>query len=275
MDLVIDNDDDLKNKIKEWFSLEKKIHDNNKILQQNNLNKLLKIYYNTNVSFYKNYFHYQNISQQFKYHILSDNFSHDIKSLHHFYMNRHLIKYNNRLLKKKITLTRNSIITYMKNTNKINHSHFNILQISKNKHFIGLNKYESAVYNILNKLYNKYSQIILIIPQFKLPIKLKKPLTSDFMILLNIHNQLFQIILEIDGPQHYDTNYYLFNISVPKADLIKNNFCILNQISCLRISYYEKNIYHIIELFIKNIITNKKNIYRIRDYSHYYNMINI
>ena len=275
MESIIDNDDDLIFKIKEWFSLEKNIIQNNKLLEQNNLNKILKLYYNTDVSFTNNYHYYRNISKPLKYDILSDDFTNQIKLLHQFYMNRHLIKYNNRILNKKIRYTHNSIITYMKKTNKIHQSHFKKLKITKNKHCIGLNKPEMAVYKILNKLYHLYTQIILIIPQYQLPIKLKNTLTSDFMILLYIDNKIYQIILEIDGPQHYDTTYYIFTKNVPKADLNKNNFCILNQISCLRIYYYEKNIYHIIEQFIKNIITYKKNIYRIRDYSHYYNMINI
>ena len=44
--------------------------------------------------------------------------------------------------------------------------------LCKNKHCIGLNKPEMAVYKILNKLYDIYSEIILIIPQYQLPIKL-------------------------------------------------------------------------------------------------------
>lgn len=275
MECIIENDNDLREKMKEWFGLEKEIIENNKLLEENDLNKILKLYYNTDVCYTNNYDYYRDKSKELKYDILCDDFSNDIKLLHDFYMNRHLIKYNNRILKKKIRSTHNSIITYMKKTNKIGKFDFNQLQISKNKHCIGLNKPEMAVYKILNKLYDIYSEIILIIPQYQLPIKLKNPLTCDFMILLYIDNKIYQIILEIDGPQHYDTSYYIFVESVPKADLNKNNFCILNQISCLRICYYEQNIYKIIEEFIKKIINNKNTIYRIRNYDDYYNMITI
>ena len=132
------------------------------------------------------------------------------------------------------------------------------------------NKPELELYNYLIMLRGKYKEILYIFNHFTLPIcrKKKHPLFADNLILLNINNKLVYAIIEFDGEQHYNKNYYLFNKIATICDVIKNNFCRANGINLLRLTSIDNNI---IDSFIEDII-NEKYIISCKPFSFYRNL---
>jgi hypothetical protein len=97
----------------------------------------------------------------------------------------------------------------------------------------------------------------LIIPQYKIGVKYKSNLRADFFIYLDIFNKNKCIMIEYDGPQHYDENHFYFSKENIIKDEIKNNFCFEQNISLLRCNtthFFKKYI----DFFIKETLNNKK-----------------
>ena len=254
--------------------MKKEIIENNKLLEENNLNKILKIYYNVDVLYTNNYEYYRDISKEVKYDILCDDFSNEIKSLHDFYVNKCEIRYDLRINRKTHKVIHNSIIKYMKNTNKLEKDKFKLLKIYNKQIKNILNMPEKHILSIIKDLYNSYDEIIFVAPQYKLEVKFKQQLIADFFLLLYVDNKLFPLIIEFDGKQHYYIDAYFFQIKQIKRDLVKNNFCIINNISLLRIKYDNQNLYEIINNTLLEIIKYKKCVIKIRKYDEYTELLN-
>jgi len=142
-------------------------------------------------------------------------------------------------------------------------------------YYICLKKINNDEFYIYEKLMNykqKYNNIKYIFNHFTLPIEryVNHPLITDFLIILNDNNKIRFAIIEYDGPVHYDINNYLFTTDVIERDVIKNNFCLVNNISILRITNINDTR---LDNFILNIIDNKI-CYDIPDYNYYLNMYN-
>jgi len=138
------------------------------------------------------------------------------------------------------------------------------------------NQPELSIYNKLVKLSQYYNSIIFVSLHFTLPVSYKKPLIADFFVLFKINNKIHFSIIEYDGPSHYNSNYYRFNIDSIKRDIIKNNFCKNNNISILRVFDTDTNYFNKITVFIESIISNNGNaIFDIPNDTFYNNLLKI
>jgi len=108
-----------------------------------------------------------------------------------------------------------------------------------------LNKPELEIRNVLFEIQQNKKEIICIYPQYKLPVKFKSYLFADFYLLLYINNTIYPLIIEFDGLKHTDNTFIYFNSNSTKADIIKNNFAILNCISIIRIDDIDDITFHI------------------------------
>lgn len=142
-----------------------------------------------------------------------------------------------------------------------------------NKYYICLKKFNNDELFLYDKLMNykdNNNTILYIFNHFALPICRyeKHPLIADFLILSKFDDKLKFAIIEFDGPTHYDINNYLFNKDTIIRDVIKNNFCIYNNISILRIN-------NVNDLKLEYFMMNLQNIqYDIPPYNYYLELFN-
>jgi hypothetical protein len=135
------------------------------------------------------------------------------------------------------------------------------------------NKPELYIYNKLIELKN--NNLICVFNHFTLPLSRnnKHPLYSDFLLLFNYNNKLIFGLIEYDGPSHYNSNYYRYTRNGIYCDILKNKFCINNNINILRIFDYDNNIDNKINYFI-DCISNGNKCVIIPSIEHYNNLLN-
>lgn len=133
------------------------------------------------------------------------------------------------------------------------------------------NKPELYIYNKLIELKN--DKLICIFNHFTLPLSRnnKHPLYADFLLLFNINNRLIFGIIEYDGPSHYNINYYNFSKDRVYCDILKNQFCIDNNINILRIFDYDNIDYKIDEYLMS--INNDNTSIILPSKNHYDNLL--
>jgi len=136
---------------------------------------------------------------------------------------------------------------------------------------------ELMIYNKLVELKSENGNILYILNNYKLPVsrnyKNVNNLIADFLILYNFNNKLQFSVIEYDGPSHYNTNYYMFTESIVYCDIVKNNFCKLNNINMLRVRDTNKQFLDTVTTFIKSILVSN-NIFIIPKYIEYMELIN-
>jgi hypothetical protein len=145
-----------------------------------------------------------------------------------------------------------------------------------NNNYKIVHKFTKPEIDIFNKLIDiKDNRLLCVFNHFTLPIFRVKnhPLYADFLLLFNINNKLKFAIIEYDGPTHNNIHDFRFNKDTILCDIIKNNFCLYNNISILRIKYNENNIYFHIDQFINNIF-NDQYIFTIPSYQYYMDLFN-
>ena len=145
-----------------------------------------------------------------------------------------------------------------------------------NNNYKIVQKFTNPEIDIFNKLIDiKDNRILYVFNHFTLPIFRVKnhPLYADFLLLLNINNKLNFAIIEYDGPTHDNIYDFRFKKETILCDIIKNNFCLYNNISMLRIKYNQNNINYHIDHFINNIL-NDKYIFIIPSYEYYMDILN-
>lgn len=156
-----------------------------------------------------------------------------------------------------------------------------IIDVFKARHKKLLNKEikmnipELEIYNTLIKLKNLHKDIIDIYYNVKLPVKFISNLRADFVITIKQNNIIKAVIIEYDGPLHTEHEHPHFNNDNIYRDLIKNNFCIKNNINMLRIDYRQNHI-ELVKNFMNKILllTTEQPIYEIPEYEHYLKIIN-
>jgi len=254
-----------------WINNDKQISEFKTNKNKFKLNNFIKITFNKNIKFENNYKFYFDISKEPKIDIIKNLdliYNYYIKYINNYYENKKL-KFNQKIIF-------NNIYEYM-NKNNMELEYLEKIKKKKIKYANikeSLNNPEVEILEILKNIYSTINEIKLIIPQYTLPIKFKSKLICDFFVVLIIETEPYLLIIEHDGPHHYNNNYYLFSKKNILCDLIKNNFCIANKISLLRIKYDNINFKITIENFITKIITSKKEQYEIRDYEDYIKLIN-
>ena len=135
-----------------------------------------------------------------------------------------------------------------------------------------LNKPELEIRNMLFEIQQNKKEIICIYPQYKLPVKFKSYLFADFYLLLYINNTIYPLIIEFDGLKHTDNTFIYFNSNSTKADIIKNNFAILNSISIIRITQIDDITFHIYKC-IDHIYTKDRYYAHIPTYKSYIELL--
>lgn len=184
-----------------------------------------------------------------------------------------LLKYNNLINEFKQTTINNINVLI----NKVNDNEKQILYalIDKlNNTYKSIHKFNKPELYIYNKLIGlKNKMLLCVFNHFTLPISRnnKHPLYADFLLLFNINKRLIFGIIEYDGPSHYDINYYNFNKDRIQCDVLKNQFCIDNNINILRIFDYD-NIDYKIDEYLMSIYNGNTSI--IIPSMDYYDMIN-
>ena len=135
---------------------------------------------------------------------------------------------------------------------------------------------ELMIYNRLVELKMVNKDILYILNNYKLPVSRNNKninnLTADILVLSKIGNNLKFSIIEYDGPSHYDTSYYMFKDSIVYCDIVKNNFCKLNNINILRVRDTDKKFVDNVVKFIDSIVVSK-NIVIIPSYEEYMKLI--
>ena len=135
---------------------------------------------------------------------------------------------------------------------------------------------ELIIYNKLVELKMDNKNILYILNNYKLPVsrncRNNNNLTADFLILTNFNNSLIFSVIEYDGPRHYDKNFYIFKEDNVYCDIVKNNFCRLNNINILRVRDNDKQFLDKIVKFIESILVSK-NIVIIPEYEEYMKLI--
>ena len=225
----------IKNDINYFFKLENDIKIiNNKLSIVNQFHKIVKFNYNTNVFWYINYdFYIKNkIFPNVKINTLL--FS-DLSNINYICKQKSDLELIFRQKKIKINTLKNKII------NNINLESYN--KYKTNIHFPkpknALNKPEIDIRNILFDIQKNKKEIILIYPQYRLPVKFKSYLFADFYLLFLINDTIFPLIIEFDGPKHTSNHFIYFSKDSIKCDIIKNNFSLLNSISIIRINHVD------------------------------------
>jgi len=136
-----------------------------------------------------------------------------------------------------------------------------------------LNKPELEIRRILFQIQKQKKEIICIYPQYRLPVKFKSYLFADFYLLLYINNTIYPLIIEFDGLKHADNTFIYFNYNSTKADIIKNNFAILNCISIIRITSTDDITFHIYKC-LDQLHLNKQYYVHIPTYKSYVELLN-
>jgi len=135
---------------------------------------------------------------------------------------------------------------------------------------------ELMIYNKLVELKMDNKNILYILNNYKLPVsrncRNNNNLTADFLILTKFNNCLRFSVIEYDGPRHYDRNFYIFKEGNIYCDIVKNNFCKLNNINILRVRDNDKQFLDKIVNFIDSIFFSK-NIVIIPEYEEYMKLI--
>ena len=218
--------------LKIWINNDKQISEFKTNKNKFKLNNFIKITFNKNIKFENNYKFYFNISKEPKIDIIKNLdliYNYYIKYLNNYYENKKL-KFNQKIIF-------NNIYEYM-NKNNMELEYLEKIKKKKIKYANikeSLNNPEVEILEILKNIYSTINEIKLIIPQYTLPIKFKSKLICDFFVVLIIETKPYLLIIEHDGKQHYDNKFIFFCKDYIKRDLIKNNFCIANKISLLRI----------------------------------------
>lgn len=157
----------------------------------------------------------------------------------------------------------NNIIEYLEKQNDISKiKKTNIIKSFTNKFvktydYNGLgNKPEILLYNLIVEFSKSVNEILFVTHQCTLPVSNIKLLSADILVVLQINGFLHFCVIEYDGPTHYNIKDFRFNTETVKRDTIKNNFCIKNNISILRIKDKNKNINKEVIDFINEIIGN-------------------
>lgn len=262
----------MQNNIILFLHTEKQIsHIKKKIKEYKQLIQILNFDYNIHISYKYNYIHYQQATQ-FPNIKINSEFLHKINILNYYSKQKLHIEYLFRIKNKHLISLKNKIIDYIIQNNIYSPSILKFKsQIKSSTPTIRINKPESLFYNKLLRLQDFYPQIILIVPQYTLPVKYIKHLYADFFLLILHNNQLFPIIVEYDGPQHLNTHFY-FSKQRIYADIIKNNFAYANYISILRCNHInqadsllQKCMYHILNTYTP--------FYHVPDYNSYINLL--
>jgi hypothetical protein len=136
------------------------------------------------------------------------------------------------------------------------------------------NKPEIDIFNTLVNVSKCIDNIVFVTMHFILPVSYINPLIADFLLMLNINNQIHFCIIEYDGPSHYNVKDYRICIDSIKRDMIKKQFCINNNISILRVTDKNTNYIDIIFDFILTIINYCKPVFDIPNDKHYLDLIN-
>ena len=255
----------IRNSIEEYVNIDKNIN-----LIKNNINKYKKLLqiinfnYYTDISFDSNY--YNNIKFKIPNTTINNTFINNIHILNQLSKNILDLQLSYRQNIIKLNSLKNYIIN---SSDDIDNKYKSYRTFNKPTH--RLNKPELTLFLILQQLQIKYSNIILIIPQYTLPVKYKKYLYADFFILIIHKKQLFPIIIEFDGPQHLNKHFY-FSKDRVYSDIIKNNFSYANFISMIRCN--DVNTFH--DTFIQcltYIQTYNSPYYNIPDYNTYLKLI--
>jgi hypothetical protein len=157
--------------------------------------------------------------------------------------------------------------------NDENHKIFNnIIDTYQNKielmyKFISkFNNPEMIIYNFIVDKMKENNNILNILTRFTLPIKRqesKHPLFADMLVIINLDNEYHFIIIEYDGPTHDNIDDFRFTDTTVFCDITKNKFCIINNISLLRLHYKINMNKHLIAIndLIDQIFAYKKPIY--------------
>ena len=245
----------IRNSIEEYVNIDKNIN-----LIKNNINKYKKLLQIINFNYYTDIFdsnYYNNIKFKIPNTTINITFITFI-----FWINYLKII--------DLAIKLNSLKNYIINSSDdIDNKYKSCRTFNKPTH--RLNKPELTLFLILQQLQIKYSNIILIIPQYTLPVKYKKYLYADFFILIIHKKQLFPIIIEFDGPQHLNKHFY-FSKDRVYSDIIKNNFSYANFISMIRCN--DVNTFH--DTFIQcltYIQTYNSPYYNIPDYNTYLQLL--
>ena len=261
----------MQEKIKMYLEIENNIFDiKHQLLEYNQLLNSIKYIignnYNTNISYNHNYDFYHAISKI--NHITIDNtILNKIYVLNKLSKQKLDLEFFYRLNIVKLNLLKNDIINNISDQKIKKYMSKRIFHKPTKR----LNSSETIIYQYLLNLQDKYKEIILIIPQYTLPVKFKKNLYADFFILMYIDQQIFPIIIEFDGIQHYTKNLF-FNKEQTYCDLIKNNFSIANSISIIR-GRSINCLKNTIQKCITFIIKNKKTFYHIPVYKSYFEIL--
>jgi len=121
------------------------------------------------------------------------------------------------------------------------------------------NKPELEIYNHVINLKTKYINIIQAFTNITIPVcrnNMNHNLQADILIVIDINNKIYFAIIEYDGPTHYNIYDFRFVDSIVLCDMEKNNYCINNNVSLLRL-HYKKSLdvcFNEINDFIKKII---------------------
>ena len=152
-----------------------------------------------------------------------------------------------------------------------------------NKIFKLVNRFNIPELMIYNKLVeiksnnkNQLCRILCIFNNYNLPISRndRNQLVADFLIISQINDRIRFSIIEYDGPSHYNSNYYQFNKNSILCDIVKNNFCKINNIDLLRIKDTNNTFLDSVSEFINMIFNNDKCIINTPTYEEYINIYN-
>ena len=256
---------DIKNDITYFFKLENDIKlINDKLSIIDKLEEIIIITYNTNIYWDKNYEFYRKnkIIPNIKINKLLFN---EIKNINLLCKQKSDLEFIFRKKKIKINKIKNNIINNIINNNiqlPTKSNNVDIFTFDKYKSIMNfpkpknsLNIPELRIRNILFNIQKNNKEIILIYPQYRLPVKFKSYLFADFYLLFYINNTIFPLIIEFDGPKHTNKQFIYFSKNSIKCDIIKNNFAICNNISIIRI-YKVDDITNEIDNCIQNLYKN-------------------
>ena len=264
--------DTIKCKIEKYFILEKEITLIKKKIQiVQILNNIIHINYDTNVCWKNNYEYYLD-NQSYPNIKLSNNFFNKIIDINNICKQKSDFEFTLRKKIIEINNIKNHIIDYI-----IEYSNFYDIDKFKSKLWQpipknSLNKPELEIRKILFSIQQHKKEILLIYPQYRLPVKFKSYLFADFYLLLYIQKKIYPLIIEYDGPKHNDKKFIYFNVNSTKCDIIKNNFSLLNSISIIRIN--NTNITNEINKCIQYIEQYNLPYINIPPYQLYYQLLN-
>ena len=188
-----------------WINNDKQISEFKTNKNKFKLNNFIKITFNKNIKFENNYKFYFDISKEPKIDIIKNLdliYNYYIKYINNYYENKKL-KFNQKIIFNNIYeyMNKNNMeLEYLKKIKKKKIKYANIKE--------ALNNPEVEILEILKNIYSTINEIKLIIPQYTLPIKFKSKLICDFFVVLIIETKPYLIIIEHDGPHHYNNNYY-------------------------------------------------------------------